>query len=182
MGVARAVDKKDCPICKGKMAIPVRLKGAVHGGPGCGCGSFGSYACLECVRAWLELNKPRNERSTRKKHLVCQKVFDPRGLNAVSAYVVDESLLAALDQLPGQGKYRCGCGMEFTQRVPYHAHMGDATCPLSTRKCPLCEARFQICGGLVPHVEECARNMQARVKQLEARVKELDVHGGVRVL
>lgn len=71
--------------------------------------------CLTCARAYLELDKPKNERIPQRKCLICPTTTEPRLLNADSAYAKD-FLLMSMDSK----KYPCvhstdGCGFTGTQ-------------------------------------------------------------------
>jgi len=144
---------EQCPICQSQIDVLVELKDPVHGGHGCKCGTAGKYACLRCARDWLQLNIDRGSRNACNKHMICQKTFSNRDLNA-KAYEVRRDLMEILDKI-NPIEITHTCKQTFKSRIAIHDHMKDGTCPDSFRGCPQCKKLYKLLPDWVIHVEKC---------------------------
>jgi hypothetical protein len=144
---------EQCPICQSQIDVLVELKEPVHGGHDCHCGTAGKFACLRCARDWMQLNLDRGARNAHNKHLICQKTFSNRDLNA-QAYEVRRDLMEILDKI-NPIEITHTCKQTFKSRIAVHDHMKDGTCPDSFRSCPQCKKLYKLLPDWVIHVERC---------------------------
>lgn len=114
---------EDCPVCLARMDVPVALKGTY---PCCTTLPDGILVCIACARAYLTLDKPREERGA-VKHPICHGRFDAWALNALSAYTVPVAAMRRLDR-EGRTPPPCSkCHQAFDSYIALYAHRSPST-------------------------------------------------------
>jgi hypothetical protein len=157
ISAAIKINNMDCILCHEKIYIIAELKEPLHGGYSCNCGFAGKFLCLSCTRGWLQLNTPKQSRYGTIKHLICNKTFSNKNLNATKAYTVRRDLMEILDlEFPIHVVH--DCGQTFTKRIAFHNHLRDRSCPNSMVKCLICEQHLKLVPDYVNHLEYHIRN------------------------
>jgi hypothetical protein len=92
----------------------------------CGCGSSTSLSCLDCMKQFLEFDKPERERIKKKKHIICSETFKLHE----AAYKIELDLMKILDETrPLQGDNICNCvcvsesEFHYTTRMELYEHI-----------------------------------------------------------
>ena len=147
--VMKRIINTPCHICLGTINIPVMMNSEIF----CvDCGDISNcIACLHCVREWLQLNLPPNERHP-VKHLLCDKTIDTIHLNAQRSYEIDDTLMYLLDK-HYIDKVNCKCEFSGSRRQLL-THIKNGECTRSIWKCPACEFRG-IYSKYILHTQNC---------------------------
>lgn len=152
--------KVECKICFEPCLIPVSFTcfpcNADPGTPSC---NSMTRVCLQCARKYLELDRPRRERSLQKRCILCRAVTNPRRLNAVRSYTKDY-LLMTLDPRMDYECVHSECSFRGTQMEMDHHIRSD--CVFRDVHCNGCHTYIRS-GLLQAHVRsECPGYIQCR--------------------
>jgi hypothetical protein len=165
-----------CIICHESPRVPVRLLFPCEERPGeMKCNSIQRY-CLLCARRYLELNRPRAERSAVIKCPLCPATMNPRRLNASLGYEKD-FLFMTLDT---RNDIRCpyedkGCKFGGTQ-TELHRHI-VSECPHRKVYCDLCRMNYTA-SEEEDHKSECMGRVYCDV--CEERIPRIDIDNHLR--
>lgn len=134
----------ECKICFEPCVIPVSFtcfpcSQSEMGMPSC---NSMTRVCLSCARRYLELDRPRRQRSDEKRCLFCRAVVNPRRLNALKSYTKD-FLIMSMDPRTDYPCVHPGCPFTGTQMELDHHVRED--CPLRDCTCSGCHAYIRFC-------------------------------------
>jgi len=166
----------ECAICFEVCKVPVRFRcfpcKSSPGRPAC---HSLTRVCLLCARLYLELNKPRRQRSYSKRCLTCTATVRPSMLNAQQAYEKDFFII----QHDPFDKYTCaydndGCTSFQGTQEQLEQHLRD-DCPFRTISCSHCKLYF-VANQQTQHDQLCIGRRECEQCQLRIPITEMEQH------
>ena len=114
-GVVEQIGREPCPFCLETMRIPVILVQKCAD-----CSAVSTRACMDCLREYLMLKKPVEERRD-VKHLYCRAMHRTSEMSS-KVYQVDMGFMEEADRLGVKPPNCQKCGVSFTTHVEGYAH------------------------------------------------------------
>lgn len=147
--------RPQCPICHDVARVPTRITcfPCVKPKRGPACNSL-TRVCWTCARRFLELDRPKHQRSNESKRcLTCPAQVHTSLLDEEDALDVDYITMTRDDNIDYACPWNDACSFRGSQQA-LETHLLDA-CPSRPHTCPLCN-EWMRCDQASQHVATCS--------------------------